>query len=222
MPNALCKASSLVSEAAALFFCHLDICNLWNDLREKKILSTYLFRVPVFRIAIPFCYLWERNSRELIKKSSRFQILFSFHSNSPAFTLFLVRHSIFSRISDHLKPNFRVAGFQQYTLIPAGTPWLSSLFDLSFPCIVSFWTYGFTKHILLMLCAKKFRLVPTGLAYIKCYNRTSTLEASWIWQKSTPGWPRNRTKVLILSQTPLYEHAKTTEKAKKHWVEDWL
>ena len=36
MPNALCKASSLVSEAVSLFFCHRDICNLWNDLREKE------------------------------------------------------------------------------------------------------------------------------------------------------------------------------------------
>ena len=35
----------------------------------------------------------------------------------PAWTLFLVSHSMSSRVSDHLKADFRVAGFQHYTSI---------------------------------------------------------------------------------------------------------
>ena len=43
--------------------------------------------------------------------------LLSFPSNSPAFTLFQVSHSMSSRVSDHLRPSCRFVGSQHYPSI---------------------------------------------------------------------------------------------------------
>ena len=71
-----------------------------------------------------------------------------------------------------------------------------------------------------MLRERKFRLVPTSLAYVlhyfKYYHRASTLDTSIIWQNPYHEWPRNRAKIPLSSQAPSDEHAKRTEKAKKH------